>query len=91
MSSSHDSAAQPISLSEWAELRNFRPVIEGWGLTDETPEEIANFIYGVKFDFVSGMPGFAGDLFILKGDSLSAPPIMIGRIDNELVALDYDR
>lgn len=62
------------------------PVIrESWGLEgNETPEEFADMAYGVKFDFVSGSPGYVGDLYILQGDALGEPMTLI-RKDGELV------
>ena len=52
-----------------------------WGLeTETTPEEFSDIVYGVKFDFVSGSPGYVGDLFIIQGDTLiGAPPVMLTR------------
>jgi hypothetical protein len=36
--------------------------------------------YCVKFDFVSGAPGYVGDLFIVQGDALTdAPPVSLNR------------
>lgn len=43
--------------------------------------EFANAVYGVKFDFTSGGPGYCGDMFILMGDALSAPPMVLIRDD----------
>lgn len=43
-------------------------VRESWGLDgSETPEDFAAMVYGAKFDFVSGGPGYVGDLYILHG------------------------
>ncbi len=40
--------------------------------------------YCVKFDFVSGGPGYCGDLFIIQGDALSeAPPVSLIRDDHD--------
>jgi len=52
---------------------------EMWGLTTETPEEFSEMVYGVKFNFMSGSPGYVGDLFILQGDTLTgdSPLILI--------------
>lgn len=54
-------------------------VKESWGITDETPEEFADQVYGVKFAFVSGSPGYIGDIYILQGDHLTgdAPFVLI--------------
>lgn len=53
-----------------------------WGMQDG--ESFTDFaggnIYGVKFDFHSGAPGYVGDLYILQGDALTGdPPVMLKR------------
>ena len=60
---------------------------ESWGLEDETPEEFAHRVYGVKFDFVSGGPGYFGDLYVLYGDALSGDPVVLIREDGRLEAV----
>jgi hypothetical protein len=56
-----------------------------WGLTDETAEAFANSVYGVKFAFISGSPGYVGPLYILQGDVLTDdPPILLGRLHGQL-------
>ena len=42
-----------------------------------TVQNFKSVVYGVKFDFVSGSPGYVGDLFILLGDALSDPMTLI--------------
>ena len=42
-------------------------------------------VYGVKFHFVSGSPGYIGDIYILQGDVLTGDrPIILGRYDGKL-------
>ncbi len=51
------------------------------------PEQFASRVYGVKFHFVSGGPGYVGDLFILQGDALSeSAPIALIRKEGKLMA-----
>lgn len=54
---------------------------ESWGIRDdETPEQFAAMVYGVKFRFSPGMaPGYVGDLYILQGDALGEPMSLIRR------------
>lgn len=68
-----------ISIDEWKEIMQVPEVRESWGLENETPEEFANLVYGVKFAFVSGSPGYVGDIFILQGDYLTgnAPFVLV--------------
>ena len=69
-----------ITLPEWEEIIQIRRIRETWGLTDETPEEFASRVFGVKFKFHSGSPGYVGDLLILQGDALTdAPPVILTR------------
>lgn len=76
-----------ITLKEWQEISQLQVVRESWGLSDETPEEVSNMIYGVRFDFTSGGPGYSGDLYILSGDALGEPLTLIrrdGKLTEEL-------
>jgi hypothetical protein len=56
-------------------------------MENETPEHFAESVYGVKFDYVSGMaPGYVGPLYIIHGDSLSEP-MVLARKDNHLLVV----
>ena len=73
-----------ISNEEWMEIMQVRDVRDGWGIDDDTTvRDFTSTVYGVKFDFVSGGPGYIGDLFILQGDSLETPLVLI-RTDGTL-------
>lgn len=72
--------SNPISVSneEFREILDVTEVREGWGLSDDDGPELArNIIYAAKFDFVSGFPGYVGDVFVLLGDSLESPVVLI--------------
>lgn len=75
-----------ISLSEWQEIRALQEVIDSWGLTDDiSAEEFGSWVYGVKFDFVSGSPGYVGPLYIVQGDALTGDaPFVLIRQDGAL-------
>ena len=46
-------------------------------------------MYGVKFDFVSGGPGYCGDLFIILGDYPGVPMALIRDLNtNKLTVLE---
>jgi hypothetical protein len=69
---------QPISPEEWRQIIAVPEVREGWGLADDvTASEFAGSVYAAKFDFVSGSPGYFGDLYILQGDALTGDPPMV--------------
>ncbi len=58
---------------------------ESWGLSDETAEDFASSVYAVKFGFVSGSPGYVGDLYVIQGDHLTGyPPMVLMREDGVL-------
>lgn len=66
-----------ISAVEWQEIINVPQVREGWGLFyEEKAEDFAASVYGAKFNFISGSPGYCGDVYILLGDALSAPMLL---------------
>ena len=74
-----------ISIAEWKDIMQVPAIRESWGIEDnETPEQFADMVYGVKFDFSSGGPGYVGDLYILHGDALGEPMTLIRR-DGKLV------
>ena len=79
-----------ISAAEWQEIIQVPQVRDSWGLGgDETAEEFSKMIYGVKFEFVSGGPGYVGDLYILHGDSFGGPPVVLMRNEGALRPVDY--
>jgi hypothetical protein len=71
-----DNRPQEISIDEWVEICHVREVREAWGLHLETAAEFADMVYGVKFDFHSGGPGYCGPLFIIIGDGMEAPMML---------------
>lgn len=76
---------QEISLAEWKEIMRLPTIKKSWGLEgDETPEQFADMVYGVRFDFASWAPGYVGDLYVLHGDALGEPMTLI-RKDGKLV------
>ena len=78
-----------ISPEEWREIIAVRAVREAWGLADDvTPSEFAGSVYAAKFDFVSGSPGYIGDLYILQGDALTGfSPMVLRRADDGTLAV----
>jgi hypothetical protein len=74
-----------LSLQEKKQIADMEDVRECWGA--ETPEDFMQLlddsIYAVKFDFVSGSPGYCGDLITMYGDALQ-PPLVLIREDGKL-------
>jgi hypothetical protein len=74
-----------ISAEEWKEILQVSAVRENWGIEkNESVDDFRSMVYGVKFNFVSGGPGYVGDLFIIQGDTLEKPLLLI-RKDGALV------
>jgi hypothetical protein len=70
----HNPNPHKLTEAEWRELGNLPVIRESWGLEEnEDPLHIASLAYGAKFDFISGSPGYVGDVFVLLGDSLGEP------------------
>jgi hypothetical protein len=75
-----DTKPYELTSAEWKEIMALPEVRDAWGIfADETPEEFAGVVYAAKFKFVSGSPGYVGDLFILQGDVLTGDPPMVLR------------
>lgn len=70
-----------ITKGEWKEIAMLPAVREVWGLGDDIDVlDFASKVYGARFNFISGGPGYVGDLFILQGDALSeARPMLLRR------------
>ncbi len=63
-----------LSDGEWREIVAIPEVREGWGLEeDASADEFKSLVYGVKFDYITGSPGYAGKLYLIQGDCLQPP------------------
>ena len=77
-----DTTPHDLTAAEWRDVIALPEVREAWGLDDTTTAaDFAASVYAVKFHFVSGGPGYIGDLYILHGDALGAPPMVLARDD----------
>lgn len=73
-----------ITEAKWQEISHSPVVRDAWGLDDEVdPLEFASCVYGAKFNFRSGSPGYVGDLYILQGDALTEVRPIVLRRDNK--------
>lgn len=81
-----------ISTAEWNEIMRVPEVKEAWGVEDDlNPEDFAEMVYGVKFNYHSGSPGYVGDLYILQGDVLTGDsPFLLTRDRNKSLVMAYD-
>jgi len=76
-----DTKPRPLTSDEWKEIIAIPAIRDAWGLEEDmTPDEFESIVYAAKFNYVSGSPGYIGDLFILQGDVLSdGSPIILKR------------
>jgi hypothetical protein len=73
----HDPNPHKLTEAEWREIGSLPVIRESWGLKeDQNPLELASLAYGARFDFVSGGPGYVGDIYVLLGDSLGEPMVL---------------
>jgi len=77
-----DKNPHPLTDAEWAQIVRVPQVREAWGLPgDADPLEFASTVYGAKFNFFSGGPGYIGDIYILQGDALTEVSPMVLKRD----------
>jgi hypothetical protein len=82
----HDPNPHKLTEAEWRELGSLLVVRESWGLEDgQDPLDLASLAYGAKFHFVSGSPGYVGDLYVLQGDALGEPMVLRRENDQLIV------
>lgn len=80
----HDRNPHNLTDAEWSEVAAIPAVREAWGLEEgRDPLEFASLVYGAKFQFVSGGPGYVGDIYILQGDALTEVAPMVLRRDGD--------
>jgi hypothetical protein len=82
-------STKPFELTgaEKKEIAAMEDVREMWGAESEQDflDLFEDMIYAVKFDFVSGGPGYVGDVFILMGDGDFTEHITLYRKDGKII------
>lgn len=76
-----DTKPYQLTSAEWKEIMEVPAIRESWGIepNNMTLAEFSSQVYAAKFQFVSGSPGYVGDLFILQGDALTGDAPMVLR------------
>ena len=80
-----------LTPAEWNEIAQMPAIRESWGLQEnEGGEALSPLVYAAKFNFVSGSPGYVGELFVLQGDTLTgdAPFVLVRSRDGQLMFAD---
>ena len=82
---------KPIALTsaDIKEIADFEAIQELWGA--ENAAEMADILehtaYAVKFEYVSGSPGYVGDYYIIQGDALGENPVQMIRQEGNLLRI----
>ena len=80
-----------INAAEWAELALVPAVRAAYGFEpEEGGPELARATYGAYFDFVNGSPGYVGDVYVLLGDNLGGPLVLIRNWGGRLQPAGHD-
>jgi len=73
-----DTKPYPLTPAEWKEIIAVQVIRESWGIDyDLSADDFAAQVYAAKFNFVSGSPGYTGELFVLQWDVLTGDPPMV--------------
>ena len=79
-----DTKPYPLTKAEWKEIMEIPDIRESWGIQeDETVDDFSAQVYAARFKFVSGSPGYVGDLFILQGSYLTGDAPLVLRRDKK--------
>jgi hypothetical protein len=71
-----------LTSTEWREIMSIPVVRESWGIEDSmSVSDFSSQVYAARFEFISGSPGYVGDLFILQGDTLTGDAPFVLRRD----------
>jgi hypothetical protein len=70
-----DNKPKALTKEELNEIAALEEIQQMWGAEDRDDmiRRLRDDVYAVKFHFISGGPGYVGDLFILLGDVLEEP------------------
>jgi hypothetical protein len=82
---------KPMALTskEIKEMAAIEDIQQMWGAENaaEMEETLDTTVYAVKFDYMSGSPGYVGDYFILQGDALGEALELVRNKDGAIIIL----
>jgi hypothetical protein len=80
---------KPMALTskEIKEIAAIEDIQQMWGAENaaEMEEMLDTTVYAVKFDYMSGSPGYVGDYFILQGDALGEALELVRNKDGAII------
>jgi hypothetical protein len=77
-----DTKPHSLTSREWQEIMTIPVIRESWGIEDSmSVSDFSSQVYAARFEFISGSPGYVGDLFILQGDTLTGDAPFVLRRD----------
>jgi hypothetical protein len=84
-----DNKPKALTNKEIREIAALEDIQQMWGAanTDEMVNVLEESAYAVKFYFISGGPGYVGDLYVLFGDS-PGEPVRLIRVNGKLEFFD---
>jgi hypothetical protein len=85
-----DNKPHALTKKEMKEIADMKSIREMWGAEDaaEMEEMLDKDVYAVKFDYMSGSPGYVGDYFILQGDAIGEALELVRNKDSQIVIVD---
>lgn len=85
MYSKENNLPLPISNDEYQEILTVPEVKQAWGISEGNAIDAGPYLYAVKFNFMSGSPGYVGPLYLIYGDVVSGNPFVLIRDGDKLV------
>lgn len=77
-----DTKPHSLTSGEWQEIMSIPVIRESWGIEDSmSVSDFSSQVYAARFEFISGSPGYVGDLFIMQGDTLAGDAPFVLRRD----------
>ena len=74
-----DNKPKALNSKEIEEIAAMKSVRQMWGAenAEEMIKMLQGDIYAAKFDYMSGGPGYVGDLYVLLGDAYDEPLTLV--------------
>jgi hypothetical protein len=79
-----------LTRKEMKEIADIESIRQMWGAENaaEMEEMLDKQVYAVKFDYISGSPGYFGDYFILQGDAIGEALELVRNKAGQIIIVD---